>query len=472
MRNVPMASNFLVPNGTFFVELIAFAIMFCILAQVRHPADQQGDDGAPGRDPQGVRGARRGQAGRAARPRQEFKAQIADARHEAARIREEAREQGAADHRRDARAGPGRGGADRRARARPDRRRAAAGGHVAARRGRHAGHRARRPDRRREPRGRRAQQPRGRPLPGRPRDARDRQGRRGEPTDVARCLGRGAGRPERAARSTRTLRRRRDPRRGAVRGGRRAARRARAAPGAHRRAVEGEAKAGLAPNVFGSARRRPTRSAVVDATPSSGAGRSRATWPTCSSTSASSRSSGRPGQDASRVSDELFAVAPAGRRQPRPARRAVRPGPRRRPTGGLLRACSAARRCRRPRAGQQAVSGSRPHRRHARSTSYQDIAAGAQGETVATVHTARALADADRDRLADALGKQYDTTVHLHVVVDPTSSAGRAWRSVTTSSTARSSSRLDDARRSSPADAGRPPRHLDQTREPGKRQGT
>ena len=30
---VPMASNFLVPNGTFFVELIAFVVMFYILAK-------------------------------------------------------------------------------------------------------------------------------------------------------------------------------------------------------------------------------------------------------------------------------------------------------------------------------------------------------------------------------------------------------------------------------------------------------
>jgi F-type H+-transporting ATPase subunit delta len=37
---------------------------------------------------------------------------------------------------------------------------------------------------------------------------------------------------------------------------------------------------------------------------------------------------------------------------------------------------------------------------------------------VATVRSARALSVADQARLAEALGKQYDTTVHLHVVVD------------------------------------------------------
>ena len=91
-----MESNFLVPNGTFFVELFAFAMMLFLLGQLHHPADQQGDDGAPGRDPRAVRRARRGQDRAPSAAEEEFKAQIADARHEAARIREEAREQGAA----------------------------------------------------------------------------------------------------------------------------------------------------------------------------------------------------------------------------------------------------------------------------------------------------------------------------------------------------------------------------------------
>ena len=87
-------SNFLVPNGTFFVELAAFAIMFCILAQLRHPADQQGDDGPPGRDPRRSSPRPRRPSRRRPSAEAEFKSQIADARKEAARIREEAREQG------------------------------------------------------------------------------------------------------------------------------------------------------------------------------------------------------------------------------------------------------------------------------------------------------------------------------------------------------------------------------------------
>jgi F-type H+-transporting ATPase subunit delta len=50
---------------------------------------------------------------------------------------------------------------------------------------------------------------------------------------------------------------------------------------------------------------------------------------------------------------------------------------------------------------------------------FQDIAAEAQGEIIATVHTARELREQDQQRLVAALGKQYDTSVHLHVVVDP-----------------------------------------------------
>ncbi|MFL6155700.1 MAG: F0F1 ATP synthase subunit B [Marmoricola sp.] len=58
----PLESNFLVPNGTFVVELIAFAIMFFIIARYIVPPINK----------------------------------AMTARQEAARIREEAREQGAA----------------------------------------------------------------------------------------------------------------------------------------------------------------------------------------------------------------------------------------------------------------------------------------------------------------------------------------------------------------------------------------
>jgi F-type H+-transporting ATPase subunit delta len=50
---------------------------------------------------------------------------------------------------------------------------------------------------------------------------------------------------------------------------------------------------------------------------------------------------------------------------------------------------------------------------------FQDIAAEAKDEKIATVHTARVLDDRELDRLAQALSEQYATSVHLQVVVDP-----------------------------------------------------
>ena len=50
---------------------------------------------------------------------------------------------------------------------------------------------------------------------------------------------------------------------------------------------------------------------------------------------------------------------------------------------------------------------------------FQHIAAEAKNEKIATVHTARELADSELDRLAEALSQQYAASVHLQVVVDP-----------------------------------------------------
>ena len=89
----PMASNFLVPNATFFVELFAFALMFYILARYIIPPINK----AMTARQEAIRKefADADEAKQAAlKAEQEFKAQIADARKEANRIREEAREQG------------------------------------------------------------------------------------------------------------------------------------------------------------------------------------------------------------------------------------------------------------------------------------------------------------------------------------------------------------------------------------------
>jgi len=88
-------SNFLVPNGTFLVELLAFGIMLFLLGKFVIPpinramtARQEAIRTELSDLEQAKQDANDAEA--------EFKAQIADARHEAARIREEAREQGAA----------------------------------------------------------------------------------------------------------------------------------------------------------------------------------------------------------------------------------------------------------------------------------------------------------------------------------------------------------------------------------------
>ena len=92
---LPMASNFLVPNGTFFVELIAFVVMFAILAKYVVPPINKAMTARQDAIRQQFADLDQAKSD-AHQAEEEFRAQIADARHEAARIREEAREQGAA----------------------------------------------------------------------------------------------------------------------------------------------------------------------------------------------------------------------------------------------------------------------------------------------------------------------------------------------------------------------------------------
>src|SRR3954447_24316842 len=88
-----MASNFLVPNATFFVELAAFALMFFILTKYVIPpinkamtARQEAIRQEFAEAEQAKQNADKAEA--------DFKAQIAGARKDAARIRDEAHEQG------------------------------------------------------------------------------------------------------------------------------------------------------------------------------------------------------------------------------------------------------------------------------------------------------------------------------------------------------------------------------------------
>ncbi|WP_432479557.1 F0F1 ATP synthase subunit B [Nocardioides sp. GXQ0305] len=88
-------SNFLVPNGTFLIELAAFLLLFFLLTRYIIPFINR----AMTRRQEAIRqefadlDEARAEAQGA---EEEFKSQMVDARHEAARIREEAREQGAA----------------------------------------------------------------------------------------------------------------------------------------------------------------------------------------------------------------------------------------------------------------------------------------------------------------------------------------------------------------------------------------
>ena len=88
-------SNFLVPNGTFIVEVFAFAIILYVLARWIIPpinkslADRQEAIRRQFEESQEAKAS-------AEAAEAEFRAALADARQEAAQIREQAREQGAA----------------------------------------------------------------------------------------------------------------------------------------------------------------------------------------------------------------------------------------------------------------------------------------------------------------------------------------------------------------------------------------
>jgi len=92
---VPLASNFLVPNGTFVVELVAFAIMVFILAKWVIPPINKAMTDRQNAIRKEFTDLEQAEAD-ARRVEKEFRDQLAEAKHEAARIREDAREQGAA----------------------------------------------------------------------------------------------------------------------------------------------------------------------------------------------------------------------------------------------------------------------------------------------------------------------------------------------------------------------------------------
>lgn len=88
-------SNFLVPDFTFVLEFIAFAVLFFLLAKyVIPPINSAMERRQDAIRQQFAEAASAKASARAAED--EYKGQLADARHEANRLRDEAREQGTA----------------------------------------------------------------------------------------------------------------------------------------------------------------------------------------------------------------------------------------------------------------------------------------------------------------------------------------------------------------------------------------
>jgi F-type H+-transporting ATPase subunit delta len=209
--------------------------------------------------------------------------------------------------------------------------------------------------------------------------------------------------------------------------------------------VEGDSKAGLAKAVFGSAVDDAASSLVADA--------AARRWTSARDLAdalerlaviATVRSAGPKGQQ---VGDELFAVRrlldanpdlrSAVSDQTRPA--ADRSGLVAGLMSGQVEPATATLVSQAISRGQGSVD--------AALDEFLDVAAEALEETVVTVHTARELDEADQKRLADALSKQYSTTVQLHVVLDPSLIGGlrvEIGDDVIDGSVA---NRLDDARR-------------------------
>jgi F-type H+-transporting ATPase subunit b len=94
MSGTVLAGNFLVPNATFIVELIAFALLLWVLGRYVLPPLNKAMTGRQERIRQQFEEAEEAKAAANA-AEEEYRAALTEARHEAARIREEAREQGA-----------------------------------------------------------------------------------------------------------------------------------------------------------------------------------------------------------------------------------------------------------------------------------------------------------------------------------------------------------------------------------------
>ena len=91
---LPLESNFLVPNGTFLVSLLAFAILIWIFGKYLIPPINRAMTARQEAIRQEFADLEEAQA-EAHKAEAQYKEQLNNAKHEAARIREDAREQGA-----------------------------------------------------------------------------------------------------------------------------------------------------------------------------------------------------------------------------------------------------------------------------------------------------------------------------------------------------------------------------------------
>jgi F-type H+-transporting ATPase subunit b len=91
---VPLESNFLVPNGTFLVSLLAFAILIFIFGKYIIPPINRAMTSRQEAIRKEFADLEEAQTD-ARKAEADYKEQLNDAKHEAARIREEAREHGA-----------------------------------------------------------------------------------------------------------------------------------------------------------------------------------------------------------------------------------------------------------------------------------------------------------------------------------------------------------------------------------------
>lgn len=155
----------------------------------------------------------------------------------------------------------------------------------------------------------------------------------------------------------------------------------------------------------------------------------------------------RSASDAGRLADELFAFGRAVETNP-DFRDALSDGSRSQDDrAGLVRGLLEGKAL--PATvtlAEQALSGS--HRTVGVAlAAFQKVAADVQGQSVAVVRVARPLSEADAERLAGALSRQYGKAVHLNVVVDDSVVGGIKVEIGDEVIDGTVASRLDDARR-------------------------